>query len=166
VGKLVWPYAPKVAAAIGKDASAPEIPLLSGWLLLACAYQSLPTELREAVKRNLSLRSQQPWVLENALRAISQVSYRSGDVPLRHQVIPLLETIQMMFSTKEHDKRALQARLDQLLGLIEKADPNLQSAYRYIHAWFAARHAALLDQKEAALDLYPRNGTSLLACSP
>ena len=154
VGKLGWPYARKVAAAIGKDASAPEIPLLSGWLLLACAYQSLPTEQREAVKRNLSLRSQQPWLLEDVLRAISPISYRSGDVPLRHQVIPLLETIQMMFSTKGHDKKALQERLDQLLGLIERADPGLQSVYRYIHAWFAARNAALLGEKGAALDLY------------
>lgn len=156
VGKLGWPYAPKVTAAIGKDASAPEIPLLSGWLLLACAEQSLPTELREAVKRNLSLRSQQPWGLEDALRAISQASHRAGDVPLRRQIIPLLETIQMMFSTKGHDKKALQERLDQLLGLIEWADPGLQSGYRYIHAWFAARHAALLGKKEAALDLYAK----------
>lgn len=154
VGKLGWPYAPKVAAAIGKDASAPEIPLLSGWLLLACAYQSLSTELRDAVKRNLSLRSQQPWGLEDALRAISQASHRAGDVPLLRQAIPLLETIQMMFSTKGHDKKTLQDRLDQLLGLIERADPALQSAYRYIHAWFAARNAALLGKKEAALDLY------------
>lgn len=154
VGKLGWPYAPKVAAAIGKDASAPEIPLLSGWLLLACAYQSLSTELRDVVKRDLSLRSQQPWGLEDALRAISQASHRAGDVPLRRQAIPLLETIQMMFSTKGHDKKTLQDRLDQLLGLIERADPALQSAYRYIHAWFAARNAALLGKKEAALDLY------------
>ncbi|WP_026688040.1 ankyrin repeat domain-containing protein [Azovibrio restrictus] len=154
VGKLGWPYAPKVAAAIGKDASAREIPLLSGWLLLACAYQSLSTELRDVVKRNLSLRSQQPWGLEDASRAISQASHRAGDVPLRRQAIPLLETILMMFSTKEHDKKTLQDRLDQLLGLIERADPALQSAYRYIHAWFAARNAALLGKKEAALDLY------------
>lgn len=156
VGKLGWPYASKVAAAIGKDASAPEIPLLSGWLLLACAYQSLPTELREAVKRNLSLRSQQPWGLEDALRAISQTSHRAGDVPLRRQIIPLLETIQMMFSSKGHDKKVLQERLDQLLGLIDRANPGLQSAYRYIHAWFAARNAALLGKKEAALDLYAK----------
>ena len=156
VGKLGWPYAPKVAAAIGKDASAPEIPLLSGWLLLACAYQSLSTELRDVVKRNLSLRSQQPWGLEDTLRAISQASHRAGDVPLRRQIIPLLDTIQMMFSTKGHDKKALQERLDQLLGLIERADPGLQSAYRYIHAWFAARNAALLGKKEAALDLYAK----------
>lgn len=154
VGKLGWPYAPKVAAAIGKDASAREIPLLSGWLLLACAYQSLSTELRDVVKRNLSLRSQQPWGLEDASRAISQASHRAGDVPLRRQAIPLLETIQIMFSTKGHDKKTLQDRLDQLLGLIERADPALQSAYRYIHAWFAARNAALLGKKEAALDLY------------
>ena len=156
VGKLGWPYAPKVAAAIGKDASAPEIPLLSGWLLLACAYQSLPTELRDAVKRNLSLRTQQPWGLEDTSRAISQASNHTGDGPLRRQVIPLLETIQIMFSTKLHEKAALKERLDQLLGLIERGDPGLQSAYRYIHAWFAARHAALLGQKEAALDHYAK----------
>ncbi|MBU1364152.1 MAG: ankyrin repeat domain-containing protein [Gammaproteobacteria bacterium] len=156
VGKLAWPYAPKVATAIGKDASAPEIPLLSGWLLLACAYQSLPTELREAVKRNLSLRTQHPWGLEDTWRAISQASNHAGDIPLRRQVIPLLETIQMMFSTKGHDKKALQERLDQLLGLIERADPCLQSGYRHIHAWFAARNAAMLGKKESALNLYAR----------
>jgi len=156
VGKLDWPYAPKVAAAIGKDASAPEIPILSGWLLLACAYQSLSTELRDAVKRNLSLRTQQAWGIEDALRAIRQASNHAGDVLLRRQVIPLLDTIQMMFSTKGHDKAALQGRLDQLLGLIERADPSLQSSYRYFHAWFAARHAALLGMKEAALDLYAK----------
>ncbi len=156
VGKIDWPYAPKVAAVIGKDALAPEIPLLSGWLLLACAYQSLPTELRYAVKRNLTLRTQQPWVLEDARCAISQVSNRAGDVPLRRQVILLLETIQMMFSSKGHDKAALQKRLNQFLALIKQMDPSLQSAYLYIHAWFAARHAALLGQKEIALDHYAK----------
>ncbi|MFV5215228.1 ankyrin repeat domain-containing protein [Azonexus caeni] len=156
VGKLAWPYTPKVAVAIGKDASAPEIPLLSGWLLVACAYQSLPTELRDAVKRNLQLRTQQPWVLEDARRVVDQASKRAGDVPLFRQVIPLLETIQMMFSTKRHDKVALQEKLDQLRGLIQRADPGQQAPYRYIHAWFAARHAALQGQKEAALEHYAK----------
>lgn len=156
VGKLGWPYAPKVAAAIGKDALTLEIPLLSGWLLLACAYQSLPTELREAVKRNLSLRTKHPWELKETWCAISQASNHAGDTPLRCQVIPLLERIQMMFSTKGHDKAVLQERLDQLQGLIEQADPCLQPSYRYIHAWFTARNAALLGKKKAALDHYDK----------
>ena len=108
------------------------------------------------MKRNLSLRTRRPWGLEEVLRAIGQASNRAGDVPLRHQVIPLLQTIQMMFSTKGHNKVALQERLDQLLGLIERADPGLHSSYRHIHAWFAARHAAMLGEKGAALKNYAK----------
>lgn len=123
---------------------------------MACAYQSLPAELRDAVKRDLSLRKQQPWGLEDTMRALSQESERAGDASVRTQAIPLLEKIQGLFSNKPQDKAALRQRLDQLLDLIEQAHPSLQSSYRYIHAWFAARLAALLGQKETALDLYAR----------
>lgn len=156
VGKLSWPYAPKVVAALGKKekATETEIHLLTGWLLIACAYQSLPPETREAVRRDFNLRRQQPWALEVALYAISQESNRRGNTPVRSQAAPLLEEIEQLFSARPQDTAALQDNLDRFQRLIELTPSTLQPSYQYIHHWFAARLAALLGKKEAALDHY------------
>ena len=75
IGKLSWPYAPKVAAILGKKVGEPDVNLLTGGLLVACAFQSLLPEIREAVRRDCVLRKQQPWALENAIAKMNQEGY-------------------------------------------------------------------------------------------
>lgn len=154
IGKLSWPYAPKVAASLGNKAGEPDVHLLSGWLLIACAFQSLLPEIRNAVRRDLVLRKQQPWALEQAITKMNQESYRLGDSPVRREAVPMLNEIQKCFSMRPLDNDVLRTRLLQLQQLIELAPPARRPSYLYIYHWFSARHAALLGDQEAALRLY------------
>ena len=145
---------PKVAAALGKPVVASEIHLLAGWLLLACAFQSLPPAIREAARREFALRQQQPWTLENGIRAMNREGDREGNCPERNEVEPLLNELQHLFSTMPREDDALGNKLDLCQKLIERATPAVCASYQYIHNWYSARHAALLGDKEAALKLY------------
>jgi len=154
IGKLSWPYAPKVAATLGKKGSEPDVQLLTGWLLIACAFQSMLPEIRGAVRRDLVLRKQQPWALESAIAKMNQEGERLGNSPVRSESVPLLNEIQQCFSARPRNDDVLRLRLGQFHKLIEQATPALRPSYRYIHDWFSARHAALLGEKESALQLY------------
>lgn len=154
IGKLSWPYAPKVAATLGKKVGEPDVHLLTGWLLIACAFQSLLPEIRDAVRRDSALRKQQPWVLKDGIAKMNQEGYRLGDSPVRSEAVPMLNEIQQCFSMKPRNDYVLRTQLGQFQRLIEQAPPALRPSYLYIHNWFSARHAALLGDKEAALRLY------------
>lgn len=154
IGKLSWPHAPKVAAALGKPVAESEIHLLTGWLLVACAFQSLPPAIRDAARRDFALRKQQPWTLEKAISMMNREGFRLGDLPVRNEAVPLLDEVQQLFTARPQDNVALRDRLDQFQQLIEQAPPALRASYQYIYDWFSARHAALLGNKKTALGLY------------
>lgn len=154
IGKLSWPYAPKVAAILGKKVGEPEVNLLTGWLLVACAFQSLLAEIRDAVRRDSKRRKQQPWALENAIAKMNQEGYWLGNSPVRSEVVPLLDEVQQSFSMRPRNDDALLSQLGLFQRLVEQAPPALRPSYQYIHDWFSARHAALLGDKGAALRLY------------
>jgi hypothetical protein len=88
--KVSWPYAPKVKVTLGKPMAESEIHFLAGWLLVACAYQSLLPETRKAVARDFALRKQQPWTLEKAIATMNQDGFRLGDCSVRSEVASLL----------------------------------------------------------------------------
>ena len=154
IGKVSWPYAPNVAAALGKPVAESDIHLLAGWLLVACAFQSLSPAIRDAVRRDFALRKQQHWALEKAVATMNQEGFRLGNWPVRSEAVPLLNEVQQLFSAKPRNDDSLRDRLGQFQGLIEQAPPALHASYQYIHDWFAARHAALLGEKEMAVRLY------------
>jgi len=158
IGKMSWPYAPTVIASLGKQPGKPiaasDIHLLTGWLLVACAFHSLPHTLRDAVRRDFTLRKQQPWALETAIVTMNRAGFQLGDLPVRNKAVLLLNEIQQLFSVMPRDDDTLRNSLDQLQKLIERAQPTLRASYQYIHDWFSARHAALFGDKETALRLY------------
>lgn len=154
IGKVAWPYGSKVAAALGKPVAESDIYLLAGWLLVVCAYQSLPVVIRDAVRHHFALRRQQPWTLEKAIGTMNQEGFRLGDWPVRSEAVPLLKGVQHLFAVWPRNDDALRGRLVQFQQLIEQAPPALRGPYQYIHAWFSARHAALLGDTETALRLY------------
>ncbi|HNA86184.1 MAG TPA: ankyrin repeat domain-containing protein [Nitrospira sp.] len=156
IGKVSWPYAPKVKAIVGKSVTESDVHLLTGWLLVACAFQSLSPSIREAVRRDLVLRKQHPWDLESAIAKINREGYRLGDSPLRSEVVPVLNEVQQAFSIRPCNEDVLRTLLGQFQALIDQAPPALWSSYQYIHDWFTARHAALLGDIETALGQYVR----------
>lgn len=154
VGKLSWPYAPKVAAAIGRSADPAEVRHLAGWLLLCCAFQSLPTALREDARSAALLRSQHPWALDTAIDAMRNAGLRSGEQAGRDDLPALLDRIDACFRTTPVHHDALRRQLDEFGQIIAAASPMLKAAWQTIHDWFSARQAALLGEEKHALQLY------------
>lgn len=157
-GRLVWPYAPTISAALKK--AGPEqvdqknLQFLTGWLLVAVAFQSLPFELRDAVQRHFYLRQQEPWSLDQAITRINRDGFATGATAIREAAIPLIESLQKLFSERPVRKKGVQDALDAFHNLFKNENQDIQSAYQYIHDWFSARLAAVGGEQEAALRLY------------
>lgn len=156
-GKIVWPYRAKVQASLGKQGaqhSESDIDLLTGWLVLAVAFQSLPPAYRDAARRDFSLRNQEPWSLYDVVAAMNRQASSQGSSPTRDAVVPLLKSIQGLFAMRPRDDSAIQQSLDNYQELIQQERIELQGAYQYIHDWFSARHAALEGKQDQARRLY------------
>lgn len=160
VGKLVWPYAPKVKAALGQrvqeQITSADLDLLAGWLLLASAFQSLPPADRDAARRDFNLRNQEPWSLGDAVAAMNRHGLDLGSSSVRDSAVPLLRSVEQLFAIRPLDYAACQQKLDTFQRLIEHEQPVSRGAYQYIHDWFSARLVALQGKQDAALGLYAR----------
>lgn len=158
-GKLCWPYRPVVQEAIGKDAAARigvgGIDQITGWLMLAVAFQSLPFSLREHVRRDYHLRLQQPWALEEAIYAINRLGESPIDPPVFRLELPALqEHINDLFQEQPRNVVRLEESIALLKELTEAEKPQWQSSIRYLHDFYAARLAALTGNEDVALKLY------------
>jgi ankyrin repeat protein len=160
MGKLVWPYAPKVMAALGeqgqKQMTPAEIHFLAGWLLVASAFQSLPPPYRDAARRDFNLRKQEPWSLEDAITSMNKQGFDLGSSPIRDSAVPLLGHIQNLFAIRPLDDSAIQQKLHIFQRLIEHEQPVSSASYQYIHDWLSARLAALQGKQDEALGLYTK----------
>lgn len=156
IRKLSWPYATKVAAILGKKQVDPEVQLLSGQLLVACALQSLSLTLRGAVRRDYILRKQQPWDFKQSMDMMIRAGLKPEGWPAPRAVIPLLQRIEHLFQEKSLKESALQGVLNELQRLINQAPASFQRSYQPICDWFSARLAALQEDKETALRVYAR----------
>jgi hypothetical protein len=162
IGKIAWPYARHVNAMLDHPAKnkAPvgeqEIHFLSAWLMITCAFQSLPIELRDAIRHDFALRKRQPWALGNSIFRCNEVSYRAGDSLLRADMVQHLNGIETLFATRPIDYDDMSLRLDKLKDLIAQVPAASQFAYHYIHDWFSARNAALMGNSSIALTLYTK----------
>lgn len=158
IGKLTWPFRLSVQEAIGKQQAGrvgeAQIDHLAGWLMLAVAFQSLPHGIRDAVRRDFGLRSQEPWSLEEAILTMNQHALTQGDSPTRRAVVPLLQCIEELFAEKQRNLEEIKNKLEHFDVLIQQEGATAQLAYRYIHDWFAGRVAALEGKQEKALRHY------------
>lgn len=154
IGKLSWPYATKVAAILGKKQVDSEAQVLSGWLLISCALQSLSPALRGAVRRDYVLRKQQPWDFKKSMDVMNRAGLKLEGWPTPESIIPLLESIEHLFQKKSLEESALQGALNELQKLINQAPASFQNSYQPICDWFSARLAALLGDTETALRVY------------
>ena len=151
IGKISWPYKPIVTSATGNFASNEDVQFLSGWLTVACAIQSLTLENRLNIHSYLTSKESNSWTLEWAILQLNRDGFRFGDLPIRQKVVPLLDEIQLLFSSQPRNDTALKNRLTQFEILIKESQPFIQPSYRYILDWFSARHSALCEDKKSAL---------------
>lgn len=154
IGKVSWPFAARVAAVLDKSVGATELQFLTGWFIFACAFQSLPSVIRDAIRLEFASRKRQSWGLEKAVDSMNRAGYRPDGWPDEDSVLPLLDEIQQLFNVRPLDTTALRDKLKQLQLLISSAPDTFRAAFQPIGDWFEARLAALLIDKEAALKLY------------
>lgn len=156
--KLCWPYNEKVCRAIGKKAQKQigkkEIEQLTGWLVVAITFQSIPAGLRERIRQRYVLHPQFHLSLEQVLSEMNSLGYDRGNRPIQELIVPLLQTIEQHFAGKPRDAAAIQQYLQEFQSLIRQEDAFCQSSYQHIHDWFAARLAAISGQESDALRLY------------
>lgn len=163
ISKLTWPYGQAVKSllgsgphAVGKDVPESEVHLLAGWLLLSRAFQSLPLELRDAVRRDFMLRKQQPWVFGESMVALGSASMAPKGWPGALEVLPLIDKAQNLFDVRPLPAERLQAVLDQFGRVIQGAPMSFRVAYQPVLDWFGGRVAAMCGDEKIARELYKR----------
>lgn len=153
-GKISWPYAAKVALIIGKKQEDSAVQFLSGWLLVACALQSLSPALRDELKHDYLLRKQQPWDLQQAMNVMNRAIHRPEMWLTAGSVISLQERIEHLFQEQPLREGALKEALNELQRLINQAPASCQNTWLPLCDWLSARLAALLEDRKTALQLY------------
>ncbi|WP_175762409.1 ankyrin repeat domain-containing protein [Burkholderia anthina] len=156
IGKIGWPYARKVEAALDTSVAESEVQHLAGWLLVACAYQSLSPELRDSVRRDFTERHETRWTLGGAIDAMNRTCFQQSDAPERAEVMRLMLEIEEMLSGNVRDHGAIRERLLRCAAQLEQAPSTVRVSCGIFHDWFSARHAALLGDEKRALGLYSK----------
>ncbi|HDR8982639.1 ankyrin repeat domain-containing protein [Burkholderia vietnamiensis] len=154
IGKIGWPYAPKVAAALGKPVSELEVQYLAGWLMMACAYQSLSLELRDAVRSDFAQHRVSQWTLGKAIDEMNHKCFQQRDGTRRTETMRSILEIEEMFSGNVRDHDAIRERLQRCGAQLEQAPSTVRVSCGFFHDWFSARHVALLGDEKRALALY------------
>lgn len=159
IGKIGWPYARIVKSALGQHGhqrvGENGAHLLTGWLLLGVAFQSLPLTVRDAVRLDFHLRQQEPWSLEQAIATINQHALDLQMSPIRDHAVTFLESVQQLFAIAPLPETELQQNLGTFQDLIAQ-QPVLRGAYQYAHDWFSGRLAALQIKPDIARRLYAK----------
>jgi ankyrin repeat protein len=160
IGKLGWPYKPIVQGIIGKDAEkrlrAVELDRITGWLVVAVAFQSLPYDLRAEVQRDYKLRDQQAWSLSEAEAALNRLGFDYVKRPLRVAVSLLVSKLEELFAERQPNTMAIQNCLEDFKVLIESEPTGCQFLYQSISDRFSARLAAISSKEDEALRLYDK----------
>ncbi|MFM2056790.1 MAG: hypothetical protein RLY71_1175 [Pseudomonadota bacterium] len=154
IGGLQYPHRPTVLRILTPAEVTQRIDRLTGWLTLAVAFQSLPKQVREDVRRDFELRRQQPWNMSEFVGTFQRKSLVAGARSIRDQAVPVLQQVEHHFTTQHRDLRAVEQYLGEFRRLINLESPFWQRSYQYIHDWFAGRLAALQSREADALRLY------------
>lgn len=156
--ELQWPFRPIVLQVLGGGRNVHHatevVDRLTGWLTCAVAFQSLPAETRDLVRRDFEVRRQHPWSIDECLAKLISQSFDAGSRPLRAQAIPLLRQIELHFSVEHRDLDAAENCLSNLQHLINQETVHWRRSYQHIHDWFAGRLAATQGRKADALAWY------------
>jgi ankyrin repeat protein len=159
--ELQWPFRETVLQVLGgnsgrKPHSPQDVDLLTGWLTFAVAFQSLPIQTRELIRRNFELRRQHPWSMREFITKLTHQSLVAGALPIRELAIPLLTRIEQHFSVDRRNLDAAQSDLNRFQHLIEQESPHWRRSYQHIHDWFAGRLAAIQGREADAIASYAK----------
>lgn len=156
IGKSLWPYRDTVMALVGEcQLPRQQIERLSGWLIMVVAIQSMPTDLRDTVKRDFFMQGQLPLRTEEQfIVLLKREAADRHSLPIRDQIAPVLNDIQRLFAKAVENHKAIRDRLDWIRSLCERTSPEVYTAHEYLWRWFSARLAANLGEKDNALKLY------------
>lgn len=159
IGTICWPYRPIILQAVGEQAAKKlgndAAQRLTGWLMIAVAFQSLSPARHDTVRRDFSMHSQVRRSVDDAVSAINQRALTCGAGPIRTAAIPILERIEHLFAARQPQHAAeIREQLNAFNAVICKLEPEARQAYQYIHDWFSARLAAIEGKSNAALRLY------------
>lgn len=156
--KLHWPYREVVAASLGsgtaQSINTKELDQLTGWLIVAVAFQSLPPGLRDRIRRNLNLRTQQPWSLEHDIYELNSQVFKGGNRAVRASTTQLIKQIEQMFLTQPRNHTAIHKSLADFQRLIDQESAFWKRSYQFIHDGYAASLAAHTGNEAEALRLY------------
>lgn len=160
IGKLGRPYKPIVQGIIGKDAEkrlrAVGLDRITGWLVVAVAFQSLPYDLRADVQRDYELRDQQAWSLSEAEAALNRLGFDYVNRSVRVAVSLLVSKLEKLFAERQQNTTAIKNCLEDFKVLIESEPPDHQFLYQSLYDWFSARLAAISSKEDEALRLYDK----------
>ena len=161
IRKLQWPFRPIVLQVLGNSIDTQHaleeidrVDRLTGWLTFAVAFQSLPSEVRDSVRRDFELRRQHPWSMGEFMAKLTSQSLEAGALPIREQAVPLLRRIERHFSVQPRNLDAAKECLSDFQHLIDQESAHWRRSYQHIHDWFAGRLAAIQGRKADALRLY------------
>lgn len=156
--KLHWPYREVVNASLGSGATQninkKELDLLTGWLIVAVTFQALPPDLRDRIRRNFNLQTQQPWSLEHAIHELNSQGFKGGNRAVRASITQLIKQIEQMHLTQPRNHAAIHKSLADFQGLIDQESAFWKRTYQFIHDGYAASLAAHTGNKAEALRLY------------
>lgn len=158
LGKIVAPIAPKVAAALaepgGQSVSQSGIQNLTGWLVVASAFQSLPLATRDAIRRDFDRRQKSSWALSDAIAVMTRSDLQLVSPELGHSAESLFLSIQKLFENRPVKSAEIEQKLAAFQCFIDREQPVSRMVYQYGHDWLSARLAAFLGDKDKALGLY------------
>ena len=160
VRELQWPYRPTVVDVLHQSALEPSdtqrIDLLTGWLTLAVAFQSLTPALRDLVRRDFEVRRQHPWSPDAFIARMNQRSFDAGAQPICERSLPLLQHIEHHFALNSRDLNAVIRDLAEFQQLLDREPPHWRRHHQFIYDWFSGRLAGLQECKDAALAYYAK----------
>lgn len=156
--KLRWPFRTVIDASIGSDAvqrvKVELIDQLTGWLIVTVAFQSLSLDMRDRIRRDFSLRHQQPWNWQHALDEFKKQEVGGGNRAIRSSAATLQKFIEQKFTKQPLDVAEISQELTKFQALINQETAFWQRSYQYIHDGYAARLAAHTGNEPEALQLY------------
>lgn len=155
IGKLAFPYRATLCAAIAvqrREISEHKIDLLSGWLILSVAFQSIERGFLEAIRREFEAGTSASWTLDGAITRIQRDICSATDTFVTDAIVSQLDEAATPFAAKSDTDETRQNRIKALQALV--LEPSSSMPYQYLHDWLTARLNALLGRQQDALDGY------------
>jgi hypothetical protein len=156
ISKIVWPFTESVKAITDKQA---DTSVLTGWLLLTCAFQTIPLELRDQVRRDLSMRKQGVWSLEQTIFKINESAFHARKHPVMRRIGMFFEQLEYLLSI-QFEVRQFQLTLGGVKRLIDEVPVMLKHSCQYQYERYYAKYAAVSMEEAAALKHY-KNAISM-----